>query len=249
MLKQHWAEVTARIEPIPGSLIFYLYCPGLATSAAPGQFVMLRVNQSGDPYLRLAFAVHRLMGDNLALYIAPELNTAQLLQIRVGDRLDLLGPAGRPADLGKQDSVALVAQGGSVGPLLSIADRVSGRIVLLTRVASRGQVFPRELVPQNVEYRPFVGAAAEDGWKLALAELPAWAQVTIAASGYGLYRQLVKSFESAIIPLRAGQVYVWMPEKLVCGNGACRTCATVTRHGPRLCCQEGPFMDLAELAL
>lgn len=37
-----------------------IFCPGIASRAKPGQFVMVRVNQLLDPLLRRPFGIHGL---------------------------------------------------------------------------------------------------------------------------------------------------------------------------------------------
>ncbi|MCE5258499.1 MAG: hypothetical protein LLG44_05485 [Chloroflexi bacterium] len=244
MLRQHQAEIVSRVEPLVGSTLLYLRCPELAAAATPGQFVMLRLSPSADPYLRLPLPIHRLLKDGIVLFISNADWSPYLDSFVVGDKLDLLGPGGQAQNIAGYQTLALVSQGFGIAPLLSFADRTHARVVLLASVASPGQVYPRELVPKQVEYRTFVGQASEAAWRAALAELPDWAHRVFAAGGKPLYTQLRSCFEQHIIPLKPGRVYIWSADNLVCGLGACRGCAITTRHGQRLCCQDGPFMDL-----
>ncbi|MHB1356360.1 MAG: iron-sulfur cluster-binding protein [Anaerolineae bacterium] len=247
MLKQHWAIIKAKAEPMAGGHLLYLHCPTLAASATPGQFVMVRSSPAIDPYLRYPLAIHRLQADGFVLMVPADESVAWLAQRQVGAEVDVLGPGGRALDVQRIQHTALLAQGIGVAPLVCIADRTRGPVTLLLQAASAGQVYPRELLPKTVEYQPFVGRAEDDAWQLALASLAGWAQVIYAAGSDAFYRQLRARLGANSPLLRSGVVQVWVNGDLACGSGVCRGCEIQTRRGPRLRCQDGPFMNLDEL--
>jgi len=244
-LKQHWAVVESRGEPIPGAVLLVLSCASLAASAMPGQFVMLRVSESSDPYLRIPLPIHRIYPHGVALLINDRDIPVTLFS--VGSRVDVLGPAGHADRLEAEQSIALIALGGGIAPLMSFVDSPVKHLVLLAWVASAGQVYPPQLVPRSVEYFPYVGEAAAAAFYTAMGELPRWAQTVFAAGDKAMYTKLNQLYREQTLPLRHGQVKVWLFTDMACGTGACRGCVIPARRGNLRCCQDGPFIDLADL--
>jgi dihydroorotate dehydrogenase electron transfer subunit len=249
MFKQHWAIIKAKAEPMAGVHLLYLHCPTIAAATSPGQFVMVRSSASIDPYLRFPLPVHRLQADGIALLVPAGRALTWLIQRRVGDEVDLLGPGGRALDLRRKQPIALIAQGAGVAPLACIADRAQGAIALLLQAATTGQVYPRELLPRSIEYQPFIGTGDDEGWQKGLTSMAVWAQAIYAAGSDAFYRQLRVRLGDGILQKQHGLVQVWTNGDLACGSGACRGCAIPTRHGLRWRCQDGPFMDLDALDL
>jgi dihydroorotate dehydrogenase electron transfer subunit len=247
MFKQHWGIINARVEATAGVHLLYMHCPSLAVSAAPGQFVMVRSSPSCDPYLRYPFPIHRLQPDGVVLMVPPGESLSWLAQRQVGAEVDILGPGGRALELPGKQHIALIAQGVGIAPLVCIADRARGPVTLVLQAATTGQVYPRELLPKSIEYQPFIGRSDDEGWYKVLASLAVWAQVIYASGGDMFYQQLKERLGSNLFSVRPTAVQVWVDRDLACGSGACRGCVIPTRHGPRLCCQDGPFINLDEL--
>lgn len=247
MFKQHWGIIKAKAEPMTGVSLLYLHCPTLAASAAPGQFVMVRSSATADPYLRYPLPIHRLQPDGIVVMVPAIESVTWLAQRRVGAEVDLLGPGGRVLEIPRQQHVALIAQGVGIAPLLCIADHANGPVTLMLQAATAGQVYPRELLPKTIEYQPFIGSVNDDAWQEALASLAGWAQEIYASGSDAFYRQIRVRLRANLLPMRSGTVQVWVNGDLACGSGVCRGCAIQTRHGTRLRCHDGPFMDLDEL--
>ncbi len=117
-----------------------LLCPEIASLAEPGQFILLRVNDLGDPFLRRPFSFSRIFtpaGRKLAyrdeggieiLYRIVGHGTSLMTRIQVGQRLEVLGPLGNGFRLveGKGRSI-LVGGGIGVAPLLAWAEKLKGK--------------------------------------------------------------------------------------------------------------------------
>ncbi|HXZ38094.1 MAG TPA: dihydroorotate dehydrogenase electron transfer subunit [Thermodesulfobacteriota bacterium] len=111
-----------------------LACPEIARLARPGQFIMLRITDLKDPFLRRPFSFSRIFpplevkknpldeGGVEICYQTVGRGTRLMTQLQEGQRIDLLGPLGNgfwPED--RCTRVILVGGGIGVPPLLSWA--------------------------------------------------------------------------------------------------------------------------------
>ncbi|MFH1623805.1 MAG: dihydroorotate dehydrogenase electron transfer subunit [Pseudomonadota bacterium] len=114
-----------------------LDCPEIASKAAPGQFIMAKVSNQLDPFLRRPFAIHRIRktgaetkgtgGDSVVeiLYNVVGKGTKIMSEMKVGDKIDLLGPVGNGFRIGSTMGAAILVAGGiGVAPLLSLAEGI-----------------------------------------------------------------------------------------------------------------------------
>ena len=113
-----------------------LAAPEIANDAAPGQFVMVKAEGRPGPLLRRPFSVFEILkqGDQnigfslLSKRIGP--STAALFDARPGDRVQCLGPLGRPfALVNAPDEAWLVAGGVGLAPFATLAESLRLRKV------------------------------------------------------------------------------------------------------------------------
>jgi dihydroorotate dehydrogenase electron transfer subunit len=142
-MKVHPKEVRARIllhrRITPDCFRLRLLCPEIARLAEPGQFVMLRVNELRDPFLRRPFSFSRLLPprakknkpeDEGAVEICYKIvgrGTLLMSQLREGQRLDLLGPLGKGFWATADHKRAILVGGGiGIAPLIPWAEHLQG---------------------------------------------------------------------------------------------------------------------------
>ena len=114
-----------------------LACPEIARSARPGQFLMLRINELQDPFLRRPFGFSRIFPprekkrkptDEGAVEICYQTvgrGTQLMTQLPEGGRLDLLGPLGNGFWAEEECSRTILVGGGiGVPPLLAWAQQL-----------------------------------------------------------------------------------------------------------------------------
>lgn len=106
-----------------------LESPGIAAEAAPGQFVMVKVSETGHPLLRRPLGIHARRERTIALYFdVVGLGTRLVAAKREGEAVDLLGPLGRGFSVGRpaaEDETILLAAGGrGIAPLYFLADEL-----------------------------------------------------------------------------------------------------------------------------
>lgn len=97
------AEVLSNTRLSPDYNVLALAAPEIARQAKPGQFVMIKTRLGLEPLLRRPFSVFELLrGADGQLTGITILNkrigtgTGQLYDLVAGDRVDVLGPLGRP---------------------------------------------------------------------------------------------------------------------------------------------------------
>ena len=120
--------------------ILALAAPAIAAAAAPGQFVMLKTGSGSDPLLRRPFSVFEVLRDAngvatgltiLSKRIGP--STSLIYGARDGDRVDCLGPLGRPFTIVDPPSEAwMIAGGVGLAPFATLAQSLRARGVATT---------------------------------------------------------------------------------------------------------------------
>jgi dihydroorotate dehydrogenase electron transfer subunit len=120
--------------------VLALAAPAIAAAAAPGQFLMIRVAAGSDPLLRRPFSVFEILRDGAGrptgLTILSKrigASTALLYDTRQGQRIDCLGPLGRPFTVVDPPTDAwLVAGGVGLAPFATLAQALRARGVTTT---------------------------------------------------------------------------------------------------------------------
>ena len=137
-------DVAARVianRPLSSDYhVLALAAPGIAATAAPGQFVMLRPGLGGVPLLRRPFSVFEVLRDAggaaTGLTILGKrigASTSLLYEAREGQRIDCLGPLGRPFTIADPPAQAwMIAGGVGLAPFVTLAQALRARGVAST---------------------------------------------------------------------------------------------------------------------
>jgi dihydroorotate dehydrogenase electron transfer subunit len=117
-----------------------LSAPAIAAAAAPGQFVMVKAGGGHDPLLRRPFSVFEVLRDPAGapggislLNKRIGVSTGLLYEARIGQRVDCLGPLGRPFTIVEPPTEAwMVAGGVGLAPFAALAESLRSRAVRTT---------------------------------------------------------------------------------------------------------------------
>ena len=177
------AEILAHVAHPGDQYILRLKAPKTAATAQPGQFVHLRVADSHP--LRRPISI--MLADpksgtiNLLYKVVGE-GTGLLAGRKVGEKLAMLGPIGRPFDL-SDHSKRYILIGGGVGipPMIFAAEQLNGRAEAVVFAGSEVK-FPFALKPSTT-LLPGVGGNAI----LSIASLEERGIASRLASNAGLY--------------------------------------------------------------
>jgi dihydroorotate dehydrogenase electron transfer subunit len=259
-------DVPAVVEAVePHPLPYFtltLRVPSAWAEAAPGQFVMVRIGEGIEPFLRRAFSIHdacRVGGeariDLLAKVVGP--GTARLAASRAGDRLAVLGPLGRGFSLAPPGRAALVAGGVGSAPLLLLAQ------ALARRGASFDFFYGGRSAVDLPRRDRFLACVAAAGGELI---------ATTEDGSLGLAGLVTDPLERALAGDKYKQIYSCGPMALLarlaelgarygvpgeaaletamgCGFGACLGCAVpAPEERFVLCCKDGPVFRFDEVA-
>jgi dihydroorotate dehydrogenase electron transfer subunit len=251
--------VLGQREVAAGIFLLDLESPELAMKSLPGQFVHLRTAEGWDPFWRRPFSIHRISEDKRSvriLYRRIGKGTSRMAAFKTGDFVNLLGPLGRPFEIGGTFSTAMIVSGGlGIAPVFFLVDRLADagkKSVLLWGVRHSGDLFGLdELKERGVEIR----LASEDG----------------SAGFHGRATDLLSDFIPAISSLENPKGFACGPtpmlkamqetaartgfgwqasleERMACGAGVCQGCAVRIRGGEsRMVCSDGPVFNLKEL--
>ena len=122
------AKVISNVHLSSDYNVLGLAAPEIATRALPGQFVMVKAGDRLDPLLRRPFSIFEVLEERgtivglslLSKRIGP--STTLIYDARPGDRIQCLGPLGRPfAPVATPDEAWLVAGGVGLAPFATLA--------------------------------------------------------------------------------------------------------------------------------
>ena len=245
-----------------------LLCPDIAASIQPGQFLMVRIQDSFDPLLRRPFAVHRLYpndppGSFEMLYKVVGRGTRLLTKMQPGESLNLLGPLGRGFRFPDHKGFVLMVAGGiGIAPLPYLAETLTASGYQGPFVLWFGAKTSADLVcVQHFKDLGFaVQLVTEDGSKgrkgLVTGHLEQWLtqqdelpRVLYSCGPYPMQRSVAE------MAARLGISSQLSMEALMgCGVGACLSCSLRCRppqgaHGPHYAnvCQDGPVFAGEEI--
>lgn len=120
--------------------VLALAAPEVARTAAPGQFVMVKTSQGLDPMLRRPFSIFEILRDAdgtptgvSILNKKVGVGTSLLYRADVGDRIDCLGPLGRPfVPVDSPAEAWMVAGGVGLAPFATLAQALAARGTAMT---------------------------------------------------------------------------------------------------------------------
>jgi dihydroorotate dehydrogenase electron transfer subunit len=105
--------------------LFVIEAPEMGRTARPGQFVMVKVADGGQPLLRRPLGIHDADKKGVALFFKIAGKGTGILSLKKpGDRIDLIGPLGRgfTLDAAKSGQTAVLVGGGrGIAPLFFLA--------------------------------------------------------------------------------------------------------------------------------
>jgi dihydroorotate dehydrogenase electron transfer subunit len=134
------AAVISNTRLTPEYNVLSLAAPGVAAQAAPGQFVMIKTAPGLDPLLRRPFSIFEILRDAAGRPVGLSLlnkrvgvGTSLLYEASAGDRIDCLGPLGKPFEPVDPPSEAwMVAGGVGLAPFATLAQALAARGTTMT---------------------------------------------------------------------------------------------------------------------
>ena len=139
---------TRRLTPV--TKLFVVDAPLVARAARPGQFVILRVAETGER-VPISITDSDPLAGTVTLVVQEVGRTSGLIcRLETGDEiLDLAGPLGRPAPLPQSGYVALVGGGfgaGAIHPLARVLQARGARVEAIVGARTKGLLILRDLL-------------------------------------------------------------------------------------------------------
>jgi dihydroorotate dehydrogenase electron transfer subunit len=201
-----------------------------------------------------------------------------MTRVREGERLDMLGPLGKPFEVDPRSRHLLLIAGGlgmaGVRMLADEAIRDGRQVTMLFGALSARHVYPSNLLPDEVEYVVATddGSLGHHGFVTELVqEYEAWADQAFACGPHPMLARLAalaagrrerlgvaklgrKRGAGKADPLgstaarRKAFLQVSMEQTMGCAVGACLGCTVMGVDGPQRVCREGPVFAAEEIA-
>ena len=275
------AELIASREILPGQWIQSFSAPTLASGSRAGQFVHVKTGDLSGLVLRRPFSFNTadpVTGVITIHFRTIGRGTEWFTHLRPGDQVDMLGPLGRPFEVDPRSRHLLLVAGGlgmaGVRMLADEAIRDERQVVVLFGAASARDVYPSNLLPDEVEYVVATddGSLGHRGYVTELVpRYEAWADQAFACGPYpmlaALARQLAGRRErmgvatlgrkrgagkpdayGSTAARRKAFLQVSMEQNMGCAVGACLGCVVMGVNGqPQRVCREGPVFGSDEV--
>jgi len=111
-------QILEKYEMVPTVHLIKIHAPDVAKAAKPGQFIILRIDETGE---RIPLTIADYDAKNGAVTIIFQemgKTTKQLAKLDAGGEIeDFVGPLGKPSEIGKLGTVVLVGGGVGVAPV------------------------------------------------------------------------------------------------------------------------------------
>jgi len=230
------APLDGKRQVAQGMFVLSIHAPDIASAVRAGQFVNLAWSQG--PLLRRPFSVHRAVGEQIEVILkAVGTGTAELLAMRIGDRISCLGPLGRGFEI--SGSHALLMSGGlGVAPMpLAARDaRSAGAHVTWVHGARTAAELCAESDADVVIWATDDGSRGFHG--TAVAASPD-ADLVLACGPNRMLAAVAERWPAAQV---AVETYMG------CGTGVCLGCAVPLRRGGYdRACKEGPVYRASDI--
>ncbi len=258
------AELLDSREILPGQWLQAYFAPDLVAGARAGQFVHVRTGDFSGLVLRRPFSYNTIdpAAGRLTIHFRTVgRGTAWFTQLRPGDRIDMLGPLGRPFEVDpRSQHLLLVAGGLGIAGVRALADeaiRAGRQVTLLFGAASAREVYPSSLLPDEVEYVVATddGSMGHHGFVTDLVpDYEGWADQAFACGPAGMLRALARLAETrrgrlgvaalgrkrgggrpdpigSPMARRKAFLQVSMEQNMGCAVGACLGCVVMTTSG------------------
>lgn len=261
---RHEAAYTGVTEVARRTFRLELRCPPIAAALRPGQFVMIPPREGDDPYLLRAFSVGDVLPgpdgapERIVVWVQViGRGTRALSERREGEGTTLLGPLGRPYDLG-DPAKPLLLVGGGIGtapfPLVARARRAAGAKGALRALFGFRDAAAVCLVRDMEDLGCPVTLCTDDGSAGTrgrvtehLDPLLTPGASILACGPNPMFVALAKHLEG-----RGVRCQVSTEEPMACGYGLCFGCVVPLRAGGGIrwakSCTEGPTFPIEDLA-
>jgi dihydroorotate dehydrogenase electron transfer subunit len=225
---QRVVEVVGR-RPVNAYVELTLAAPEIAERAEPGQFLAFAIGgETSALLLRRSIAIAASGDGVVSVVVAPHgPGSTWLAGLQPGERVDVVGPLGRPFPPAPDGARALLVGGGyGAAALVGLAERLRSQgheVAAVAGAASADRLCSVEelsALASPVEVTTDDGSAGRTGRvTVAVDELLADVGIVYACGPMAMLRAVADAATARGIPS-----YVAVEESMACGIGVCMTC-------------------------
>ncbi|MBI2915133.1 MAG: sulfide/dihydroorotate dehydrogenase-like FAD/NAD-binding protein [Firmicutes bacterium] len=241
-------EKRVLVEEAPRVHLLMVAAPLVAAKTQPGQFVMVRLDETGER-IPISISDFDAIGGTITIVVQEVgASTFQMGRMSAGDALaDVLGPLGKAADIAKRGTVVCVAGGVAAAIIYPEARRhseVGNKVISILGARSRSHLFYRQEIEACSDRVMYATDDGTEGHKGFVTEL--LAQVigeepvdeVVAIGPLPMMRAACDVSRGRRI-----KTVVSLNPIMVDGTGMCGACRVSVGGATRFSCTDGPEFD------
>ena len=252
---QEFSQVTKVLEVARNTFLLEFVSPEIARSAAPGQFVNIKIDRSFSPLLRRPMSISDVEDNTVKiLFNIVGRGTAILARTNPGETIDVIGPLGHGFSLTEDIDLAILVGGGlGAAPFPFLTRELSRRNA--TTLSFVGTRTASQLALGGLQN---VAVATDDGSKgyrgtvvdllrARLGEMRARNARIFTCGPTPMLRALQHLVREIQIPCEAS-----LETPMACGIGLCQGCPVEVTDSSRrykLSCKDGPVFDITRIVI
>jgi ferredoxin--NADP+ reductase len=242
-------KIVRRREMARGDIILNeIEAPKIARIAQPGQFVILRINESGERIPMTLADIDAANGTITIIYHVVGRSTALFKTLQVGDYyLNVAGPLGRPTEVGYVGTAICVGGGTGLAVLYPIAKKLKSlgnRVVSIIGARTRELVILEEEMAGVSDVLMICTDDGSLGRKALVTELLEEAlQKEIPGLVVAIGPVLMMKMVSDVTRPRQIKTIVSLNPIMIDGTGMCGSCRVEVGGETKLACVDGPEFD------
>ncbi len=236
-------------ELVPTIYLMDINAPRIAKKAQPGQFVILRIDETGERIPLTIADFDRKKGTITMIFQAVGKTTTKLSALKTGDAiLDFIGPLGNPAHIENDGTVILVGGGVGVAPVFpqARAFKEAGNKVISIIGARSANLLLWEDRMRGVSDELYIttddGTKGHHGFVTDIVK-------KILESGTKVDRVIaigppvmMRAVAGVTRPFN-GKTVVSLNSIMVDGTGMCGACRVLVGNETKFACVDGPEFD------
>lgn len=246
---------------IDGIYKFSVKAPEIAKDAKPGQFLEIRVSETGEPFLRRPISIYNINkedGEIEFIFQVKGKGTQLLAERKIGDLIDIIGPLGSGTfNIQEYKNVAVIGGGIGIYPLYELTKELIGKTNLNVYLGFRDKTLvtcEKEFESLGVNKLVVAtddGSYKEKGYAIDFMKKDIEENMVDMIFACGPLPMLKAIRNYAIdnnIPCQ-----ISLEERMGCGIGACLGCAVkvISEAEPRYghVCKEGPVFNATDVEI
>lgn len=252
-------ELVKKEKVIDGIYKFSVKSPEIAKEAKAGQFLEIKVSETGEPFLRRPISIFNIDGEIVEFIFQVKGKGTELLAKRKeGDKIDIIGPLGYGCfNVQEYNNVAIIGGGIGTYPLYELTKELKGKANLNLYLGFRD----KSLVTCEKEFEEIGlnklvittddGSYKEKGFAIDFMKKDIEEHKVDMIFACGPLPMLKAVREYAIendIPCQ-----ISLEERMGCGIGACLGCAVKVISGAESrfghVCKEGPVFNAKDVEI